>query len=69
MGGLVNGVPLFYTVTAYDFNPVLVGNESLESSVNFSRQDAQGRFYQLVLPRSNSSTTGLRQRRLAAGGL
>jgi len=56
IGGLVNGVPLFYTVTAYDFNPVLVGNESLESSVNFRRQDSQGRFYQLVIPRSSSTS-------------
>jgi len=53
---LVNGVPVFYTVTSYDFNPVLVGNESLESSINFRRQDAQGRFYQMAIPRSLSTT-------------
>lgn len=56
IGGLVNGVPLFYMVTAYDFNPVLVGNESLESSINFRRQDTQGRFFQLAVPRSNSTS-------------
>ena len=56
IGGLVNGVPLFYTVTSYDFNPVLVGDESLESSINFRRQDAQGRFFQMAIPRSSSTT-------------
>lgn len=56
LGGLINGVPLFYTVTAYDFNPVLVGNESLESGINFRRQDAKGQFYQLAIPRSNSTS-------------
>jgi len=56
IGGLVNGVPHFYTVTAYDFNPVLIGDESLESSINFRRQDTQGRFYQMAIPRTSSST-------------
>jgi len=56
IGGLVNGVPLFYTVTAYDFNPVLVGDESLESSINFRRQDSAGRFFQMAIPRSPSTT-------------
>ena len=54
--GLINGVPLFYTVTSYDFNPVLIGNESLESSINFRRQDANGKFYQLAIPRTSSTS-------------
>ncbi|MFC1614289.1 hypothetical protein ACFL5K_03235 [Gemmatimonadota bacterium] len=56
IGGLINGVPVFYTVTAYDFNPVLLGNESLESSLNFRRQDAEGKYYQMAIPRSPSTT-------------
>ncbi len=56
IGGLINGVPLFYTVTSYDFNPVLLGNESLESGRNFRRQDAEGKFYQMAIPRSPSTT-------------
>lgn len=56
IGGLVNGIPLFYTVTSYDFNPVLVGDESLESSINFRRQNAEGRFFQMAIPRSPSTT-------------
>ena len=56
IGGLINGVPLFYTVTSYDFNPVLVGNESLESGINFRRQDSNGDFYQLAIPRSPSTS-------------
>ncbi|MEA1996523.1 MAG: hypothetical protein U9N45_02750, partial [Gemmatimonadota bacterium] len=56
IGGLVNGIPLFYTVTSYDFNPVLLGDESLESSINFRRQDSDGRFFQLAIPRSPSTT-------------
>ena len=54
--GLINGVPIFYTVTSYDFNPVLIGNESLESSVNFRRQDENGKFYQLAIPRTSSTS-------------
>ncbi len=56
IGGLVNGVPIFYTVAAYDFNPTLIGDESLESSLNFRGQNADGKFYQLVIPRSNSTS-------------
>ena len=56
ISGLINGVPLFYMVTSYDFNPALIGNESLESSINFRRQEAQGRFYQLAIPRSSSTS-------------
>ncbi|MBW7995387.1 MAG: hypothetical protein FVQ81_02210 [Candidatus Glassbacteria bacterium] len=56
IGGLVNGVPMFYAVTAYDFNPALIGDESLESSLNFRGQDAEGRFFQLAIPRSPSTS-------------
>ncbi len=56
IGGLVNGVPIFYTVTAYDFNPVLIGDESLESSLNFRGQDAEGKFFQMAIPRSGSTS-------------
>jgi len=56
IGGLINGVPVFYTVTSYDFNPVLLGNESLESSRNFRRQDAEGKFFQMAIPRTPSTT-------------
>ena len=56
IGGLVNGVPLFYTVTAYDFNPVLIGDESLESTINFRGQDEDGNFYQMAIPRTSSTS-------------
>lgn len=56
IGGLINGVPIFYTVAAYDFNPVLIGDESLESSLNFRGQDANGKFFQMAIPRSGSTS-------------
>jgi hypothetical protein len=56
IGGLINGVPIFYTVTAFDFNPVLIGDESLESSLNFRGQDADGKFFQMAIPRSGSTS-------------
>ncbi|MBN2289604.1 MAG: hypothetical protein JXQ83_09760, partial [Candidatus Glassbacteria bacterium] len=54
--GLVNGVPLFYTVTSYDYNPYNYQGESLESNIGFKRQDALGRFVQQVTPRTASSS-------------
>ncbi|HUU29791.1 MAG TPA: hypothetical protein VM123_18470 [archaeon] len=56
IGALINGVPVFYTVTSYDFNPVLVGDESLETSINFRHQDAEGRFFQMAIPRTSSTS-------------
>ncbi|MFH1069368.1 MAG: hypothetical protein V1794_07065 [Candidatus Glassbacteria bacterium] len=56
IGGLVNGVPVFYTVTSYDFNPYNAGGESLESNIGFKLQDALGRFVQQVTPRGESSS-------------
>ncbi len=56
IGGLINGIPLFYTVTSYDFNPFNTGAESIESNLGFKRQDEQGRFVQQVAPRSGTSS-------------
>ena len=56
LGGLVNGVPIFYTVTSYDFNPYNYQGESLESNIGFKRQDSQGNFMQQVTPRENTSS-------------
>lgn len=56
IGGLVNGVPLFYTVTSYDFNPFNTGAESIESNVGFKQQDDAGSFVQQVAPRSPASS-------------
>ena len=56
LGGLVNGVPAFYTVTSYDFNPYNYQGESLESNIGFKRQDSQGNFMQQVTPRENTSS-------------
>jgi len=56
LGGLVNGVPVFYTVTSYDYNPFNNQGESLESNIGFKRQDALGRFVQQVSPRAMSSS-------------
>jgi len=56
IGGLVNGVPLFYTVTSYDYNPYNYQGESLQSNIGFKRQDVQGRFIQQVTPRAVSSS-------------
>ena len=56
IGGLINGVPLFYTVTSYDYNPFNFGGESLESNIGFKRQDVLGRFIQQVTPRGESSS-------------
>jgi len=56
IGGLVNGAPIFYTVTSYDYNPFNAGGESLESNIGFKRQDALGRFIQQVTPRSQTSS-------------
>ncbi len=58
LGGLVNGMPVFYTVTAYDFNPYNYGGESLESNLGFKRQDAAGNFAQQVTPRGEPGGTG-----------
>ena len=69
IGGLVNGVPVFYTVTSYDYNPFNFGGESLESNIGFKRQDALGRFIQQVTPRgaTSSSRPGGCNSSLAAG--
>jgi hypothetical protein len=56
LGGLINGVSLFYTVTSYDYNPYNSQGESLESNIGFKRQDSQGRFVQQVAPRDASSS-------------
>jgi len=56
IGGLVNGAPVFYTVTSYDYNPFNAGGESLESNIGFKRQDALGRFIQQVTPRAETSS-------------
>jgi hypothetical protein len=56
ISGLVNGMPVFYTVTSYDFNPFNFGGESLESNIGFKRQDAQGNFVQQVTPRGETSS-------------
>ncbi|MEA2064203.1 MAG: hypothetical protein U9P14_10925, partial [Gemmatimonadota bacterium] len=56
LGGLVNGVPLFYTVSSYDYNPYNYQGESLESNIGFKSQDALGRFVQQVTPRDVSSS-------------
>jgi hypothetical protein len=56
IGGLINGIPLFYTVTSYDFNPFNTGAESIESNIGFKLQDELGRFVQQVTPRSGTSS-------------
>jgi len=56
IGGLVNGLPVFYTVTSYDYNPYNFGGESLESNIGFKSQDALGRFLQQVTPRAETSS-------------
>ena len=56
IGGLVNGAPVFYTVTSYDYNPFNAGGESLESNIGFKRQDALGRFIQQATPRAATSS-------------
>ncbi|MBW7995559.1 MAG: hypothetical protein FVQ81_03085 [Candidatus Glassbacteria bacterium] len=69
IGGLINGIPLFYTVTSYDFNPFNTGAESIESNIGFKRQDESGRFIQQVTPRSQTSSyrAGTYDNLLAAG--
>ncbi len=56
IGGLVNGVPLFYTVTSYDYNPYNWQGESLESNIGFKRQDSRGNFVQQAAPRGEASS-------------
>jgi len=56
LGGLVNGVPLFYTITSYDYNPFNWQGESLESNVGFKRQDSRGDFVQQATPREETSS-------------
>lgn len=56
IGGLVNGMPVFYTVTSYDYNPYNWQGESLESNIGFKRQDSRGNFIQQVTPRSETSS-------------
>ncbi|MEA1996029.1 MAG: hypothetical protein U9N45_00235, partial [Gemmatimonadota bacterium] len=69
IGGLVNGVPVFYTVTSYDYNPYNSGGESLESNIGFKTQDASGRFVQQVTPRGETSSfrAGAYESALAGG--